>query len=86
MLYQKGRIDNTVKSRSPKSISSDILFIFLLRVRNFGMTSFHCFTTAGKNSLSGEVSSSQGDSSFHSDEQPELSLENDYPNKTGHNL
>ena len=26
------------------------------------------------------------DSLFHSDEQPELNLENDYPNKTGHNL
>ena len=23
---------------------------------------------------------------FHSDERPELNLENDYPNKTGHNL
>ena len=28
----------------------------------------------------------QGDSFFHSDEQPELNLENDYPNKTGHTL
>ena len=27
-----------------------------------------------------------GDSFFHSDEQPELNLENDYTNKTGHNL
>ena len=27
-----------------------------------------------------------GDSFFHSDEQPELNLENDYPNKTGPNL
>ena len=26
-----------------------------------------------------------GDPLFRSDEQPELSLENDYPNKTGHN-
>ena len=31
-------------------------------------------------------STSQGDSFFHSDEQPDLNLENDYPNKTGHNL
>ena len=28
----------------------------------------------------------QGDSFFHSDEQPELNLKNDYPNKTEHNL
>ena len=28
----------------------------------------------------------KGDSFFHSDEQPELNLENDYPDKTGHNL
>ena len=27
-----------------------------------------------------------GDSFFHSDEQPELKLENDYPNNTGYNL
>ena len=27
-----------------------------------------------------------GDSFFHSDEQPELSLENDYPIKTGYSL
>ena len=27
-----------------------------------------------------------GDSLFHSDEQPELNLEDDYPNKNGHNL
>ena len=27
-----------------------------------------------------------GDPFFHSDEQPELNLENDYPNKTGPNL
>ena len=27
-----------------------------------------------------------GDSFFRSDEQPELNLENDYPNKTGYNL
>ena len=26
------------------------------------------------------------DSFFHSDEQPEVNLENDYQNKTGHNL
>ena len=26
-----------------------------------------------------------GDSLFHSEERPELNLENDYPNKTGHN-
>ena len=26
------------------------------------------------------------DSFFHSDEQPEVNLGNDYPNKTGHNL
>ena len=28
----------------------------------------------------------EGDSLFHADEQPELNLKNDYPNKTGHNL
>ena len=28
----------------------------------------------------------KGDSLFHPDEQRELDLENDYPNKTGHNL
>ena len=28
----------------------------------------------------------KGDSFFHSDEQPELNLKNDYPNKTGPNL
>ena len=28
----------------------------------------------------------KGDSFFHSDERPELNLENDYPNKTKHNL
>ena len=28
----------------------------------------------------------QGDSFFHNDEQPELNLENEYPNKTGYNL
>ena len=27
-----------------------------------------------------------GDSFFHDDEQPELNLENDYPNKTRYNL
>ena len=28
----------------------------------------------------------EGDSLFHSDEQPDLNLENDHTNKTGHNL
>ena len=27
-----------------------------------------------------------GESLFDAEEQPELNLENDYPNKTGHNL
>ena len=33
-----------------------------------------------------EDNAASGDSLFRPDERPELDLENDYPNKTGHNL
>ena len=39
-----------------------------------------------KDSSCGQINMLLGNSFFHSDEQPELNLENDYPNKTGFNL